>query len=407
MNASTRTLWVLLPLAALAGCVISETRPEEYTPAVQATDVPESALLDVGIQVFDTGLKEGEADPKDNEYANVREAEARYIPVQLKDTLQNTGHWGMVRVVPQRSEAMDLHVSGEILESSGEKLKVRVTVVDATNREWFSRKYEGRADSAMYSDSKVLNRDPYQSLYNIIANDLAEFREQLAPEDFAEVRRVAELRFAQSLAPQSFASYLKESGGRVTTARLPAHDDPMLERVRSIREREYMFVDTLNEHYSTFFRQMEDPYENWRKFTYEELIARREVERTAMWQKLLGVAAIGAAFMIEDDYSTSVDNTARTVAVIGGVELLRAGFQTGKEAKIHATALAELGESFNSEIQPVVVEVQGETRRLQGSAETQYGEWRELLKEIYGTETGFLEAIPDVRAAADEDSVQP
>jgi hypothetical protein len=93
--------------------------------------------------------------------------------------------------------------------------------------------------------------------------------------------------------------------------------------------------------------------------------------------------------------------------VIGGVELLRAGFQTGKEAKIHATALAELGESFNSEIQPVVVEVQGETRRLQGSAETQYGEWRELLKEIYSTETGFLEAIPDVRAAADEDSVQP
>mgnify|MGYP006203060155 CR=1 FL=1 len=30
----------------------------------------------------------------------------------------------------------------------------------------------------------------------------------------------------------------------------------MLERVRSIREREYMFVDTLNEHYSTFSRQM-------------------------------------------------------------------------------------------------------------------------------------------------------
>ena len=30
-----------------------------------------------------------------------------------------------------------------------------------------------------------------------------------------------------------------------------------------------MFVDTLNEHYSTFSRQMENPYESWRKFTYE------------------------------------------------------------------------------------------------------------------------------------------
>jgi hypothetical protein len=181
----------------------------------------------------------------------------------------------------------------------------------------------------------------------------------------------------------------------------------MLQRVRNIREREYMFVDTLNEHYSTFSRQMETPYESWRKFTYEELVARREVERTAMWQKILGAAALAGAFMIEENYSTSVDNTARTVAVLGGIELLRAGFQTGKEAKIHATALAELGESFNAEIQPVVVEVQGETRRLQGSAETQYHEWRELLKEIYGEETGFLNEVPNVQAAVDEDVARP
>jgi hypothetical protein len=120
------------------------------------------------------------------------------------------------------------------------------------------------------------------------------------------------------------------------------------------------------------------------------------VERTAMWQKLLGVAAIAGAFAINDNAGSSIDDTARTILVAGGIEMLRAGFQTGKEAKIHADALAELGASFNADIAPVVVETQGETRRLQGSAETQYHEWRKLLQEIYATETGFETEAPTI-----------
>ena len=390
-------LLVLLPVLLLTGCVVSEIRPEEYTPAVQAqVDVPEDRLLDVGIALFDPGLEDGE-DPDEGVYRNVREAESRFVPSQLKDTLQGTGHWGMVRVVPGRSDAMDIYVWGRILHSDGEVLELRVRVEDSTNRVWFQRDYEARADSAMYADSAVLGRDPFQSIYNIIANDMLEYREKLKPEDFTEIRRVSELRFAHSLAPESFAGYLSESSkGELKVVRLPARDDPMLERVRRIREREYMFVDTLNDHYATFQLQMEEPYDSWRKFGYEEIVSRREVERTAMWQKLLGVAAIAGAFAVNDNAGSSIDDTARTILVAGGIELLRAGFQTGKEAKIHADALAELGASFNADIEPVVVEAQGETRRLQGSAETQYHEWRKLLKEIYATETGFETEAPTI-----------
>jgi hypothetical protein len=393
-----RRILPLIPALVLSGCVISEIKPEEYTPAVQAqAEVPEDRLLDVGIALFDSNLPKTGDDPGEGIFRNVREAESRFIPNRLKDTLQGTGHWGMVRVVPERSEAMDVHVSGKILRSDGEVLELEVAVRDSTNRLWFERDYEARADSAMYADSAVLGRDPFQSIYNIIANDMLEYRDKLRPVQFTEIRRVSELKFARSLAPESFGDYLEEDReGELKVVRLPARDDPMLDRVRRIREREYMFIDTLNDHYATFQFQMEEPYDSWRKFGYEELIARREVERTAMWQKLLGVAAIAGAFAINENAGSSVDDTARAVLVAGGIEMLRAGFQTGKEAKIHADALAELGESFNADIEPVVVQAQGETRRLQGSAETQYHEWRKLLQEIYATETGFQTEAPTI-----------
>ncbi|MCP4090054.1 MAG: hypothetical protein GY746_09705, partial [Gammaproteobacteria bacterium] len=39
-------------------------------------------------------------------------------------------------------------------------------------------------------------------------------------------------------------------------------------------------------------------------------------------------------------------------------------------------------------VEPLVVEVEGQTHRLTGSAEEKYREWRRLLHDIYATETG-------------------
>ena len=392
---------LLLAALLLAGC--AGPRPADtYVDAVQASgEIVESELLDVGIGAFDTGLAERGEKPAEGVYRGVREAEARYLPVQLKETLQNTGQWGMIRVVPENSVGMDVHVSGKILMSDGEILALRITARDATERPWFTRDYQTRADSELYIESASLGREPYQRIFNLIANDLLAFRESLKEPALVEIRRVSELRFAQDLSPEAFEGYLKaRRDGRLEVIRLPAHDDPMLVRVRQIRERDFMFLDTLNEHYSTFHHQMASPYESWRKFTYEELMARREIEQRAFWQKAAGVAAIAGAIMMGGDSVSS--DTARTVLIIGGVELVKAGIQTGREAQIHENALIELGRSFSTEIEPVVVEVRGETRRLEGSAETQYQEWRELLRAIYGAETGFLEAVPELRVAAGE-----
>jgi hypothetical protein len=61
---------------------------------------------------------------------------------------------------------------------------------------------------------------------------------------------------------------------------------------------------------------------------------------------------------------------------------------------VHADALKELTQSFQSEVAPQVVEVEGHTLRLTGTAEDQYREWRKMLKQLYLEETGTAAAPP-------------
>ena len=59
-----------------------------------------------------------------------------------------------------------------------------------------------------------------------------------------------------------------------------------------------------------------------------------------------------------------------------------------KQAEIHEQALAELTQSLGMEIEPNVLEIEGQSIELKGSADTQYGEWRRILREIYAADQG-------------------
>jgi len=400
-----------LPLAILlGGCVVSETRPVEYKPATSAqVEVPAEQRLGVVIVEFDPGLPEAEetATDKLGVPPEVRKAESRYMAYHLKKTLEQTGQWGAVRVVPSERPGAELVVNGKIVHSDGEVLEIEVRAEDATGRQWIDRKYESRADSGTYSDGEVLDRDPFQNVYNEVANDLLAARSSLDSGELVEVREVAELRFAEDLAPATFEGYLeKDRRGDYEIARLPAEGDPMVARMEAVRDRDLLFVDTLNEYYASFYREMEEPYDSWRKYSYDEALALRELRAAARWRKLIGAAAVVGSVMIDQDSRTT--QAASDVMLIGGIELFRQGIQVGKEAKMQAEVLAELGTSFGQEIQPAVVDVAGETRRLEGSAATQYAEWRKLLRDIYEAETGVSAPAPDtgVIELADHESTQ-
>ena len=82
-----------------------------------------------------------------------------------------------------------------------------------------------------------------------------------------------------------------------------------------------------------------------------------------------------------------------------GLNRIIGGLQRSNEAEAHIGAIAELSESFGAQAAPMVVSVEGQERRLTGTAQAQYEGWRRLLKEIYQAETGFTQQI-DVGAPA-------
>ena len=385
---------VVLALAMLSGCsTLSMHRDVSGPIAVNrsVSEIPESQLLDVWIEVFDPG-----ALPTDPEDANglsldIRKAEARYLPEQLRATMEKTGYWGAVRMVPRGTEGGEVLVSGKILASDGERLALRITAQDARGHQWFSSVYRAEVPATVYQ-STGQHGDPFQSLYNAIANDLAKIRARLAAKDITTIRRVAELRFAADLAPDAFTGYLQRNeSGEYTINHLPSHDDPMYRRIQAIRERDFLLIDTLNGHYDNFHREMEQPYTEWRKARTEEAAALHEIEQDALKRKLLGVGAIIGAIAIE---TTGKGNSAtgsvlRDTMVLGGVYAIKSGFDKDSETGIHRDAIEELGHSFASEAQPLVVEVDGRTHKLTGSAEEQYTRWRGLLRQIYTTETGL------------------
>jgi len=316
--------------------------------------------------------------------------------MQIRNTLEGTGHWGQVRVVPADAAALDVQVSGKIMESTGQLLRIDMTVVDATGRLWFKREYQQTADTRSYKDQSGQPRDPFQNLYSTFANDLLAYRQQLQAADLENVRRVSELRFAKDLAPYAFDSYLTQDKKKATyqVVRLPADDDPLLVRMDRIRERDYALIDTVNEHYSLFAENMSEPYTNWRRYSYAELEAEDEAKRSALTRKLLGAAAIVGGLVVGSEANTYAGQAAATGAIFGGAYAIKSGFDKGAEVKMHSESLKQLGESFQAEVQPMVVEVEGRTLQLKGTAEEQYHEWRRLLKELYENETGVPVQTP-------------
>ncbi|MDG2376453.1 MAG: hypothetical protein P8M18_08890 [Woeseiaceae bacterium] len=392
-------------IAALAvtlisvGCTVSEVIHAENTQLdVASLQVSEALLLDVGVLNFAPGVPEDNDSEQTRIYPEVREAEARYLPYHIKTTLQGTGFWGAVRVIPSMQVATDVYVGGIIEESDGEFVTLRMQARDATGRFWFEETYSMQTGISSYAEYRDRTQDPYQKIFNDFANDLHSFVLTLEPKEIARIREVSELQFFADMAPAAFGEHLSsDEDAMVTVQRLPAQNDPMVDRLRQIRERDRLVVDTLNEHYANFYYGIALPYEGWRKRTREQSVAYRQNRKSAVQRALIG-AAVVAGSMAVDTRSSSysryrAERIAQSAAINRGWRTIMNAVRQHHAAGIHREEIKELSESFVAEAAPMVVQVQGETMRLTGTAEAQYESWRKLLREIYETETGFSENI--------------
>jgi len=382
-----RAIFLFFWLLILAGCTTYDVRTTDFqTAETLEVDTPDAYLLDVGIEVLEPDI---EGVPEDGVvFKRVREAESVWVAQKLKETLESTNAWGAVRIVPDEEVIMDLLVSGKIVQSDGETLSLDILVKDQTGRTWLENNYSQVISHYAY-DPSLRENEPFQGIYNQVANDLLEILQKTSLEKRRAIRSISAMRFAQSFSPEAFNQYLVEDrNGYYRLDRLPADNDPMLNRVQSIQARDHMFVDVLQDYYFGFASNMEDPYREWRAQSYQETQLIRELQTSARNRRLAGWLAIigGAAGSIEGNRYVA---TAGMVSIMAGLAELQQSYGERDEASMHIETLSEIGQSLEEDLEPSVIELQDRTITLSGTVRDQYDEWRQILANMYYLETGI------------------
>ena len=376
-----------------SACATHTVKTTSYTPIVQdSQNVPEDLLLDVGVAVFDPGIDEIHKDDEDTTNNEIRVAESRYAPYLLAETLQRSANWGIVRVMPNNESPMDVQVNGTILRSNGEAMMIRVEVSDSRGRHWYTKEYEEVISQFSYDPQNRQKNDPFQVIYNKIANDLLAFRQRnIEDTEVKEIRTVSEILFAKRFQDEVFSGYLTQNRqGEYQLTSLPADNDPILGRIRNIRERDFMFIDTVQDYYATYARTMRLPYDSWREQSYQETITLRELEASARRRFIAGAAAVVGGIAAASNGGNWATQAGGATGVGAGAFLIKSGFDKQAEARIHMQALEELGQSLENVIVPQVLGLDDRTITLSGSVEEQYGQWREILADLYAAEMGDL-----------------
>ena len=388
LNPTILMIWLI---TGLAGCSTQTVRVVDMTPPKQLTQsLPEDQLLDVGISTFVGNIPE-DYDERIAQIISpeIRRAEIQYLPYITKNLIQSSGNWGAVRVVPRPSQAVDVIVSGEIIESTGETLKLKIAVHDATGKQWYEKDYSALASKYAYEDSFPQDVDAFQSIYKEITDDLLEYRLTLSKSDIQQIRAVAEMRFAQSFASEAFGEHVsQEESGQYRLLKLPSEDDPMLASVRKVREREYLFIDTIDEYYANFHRSVYPTYQVWRKARYDDMITYKKLQTKAK-NRIVGgaiglVGSVGTIYA-SDDWAA---DTSGIAGVIGSATVISKAILKKNEAEQYAERLRELATETERELVPTTIELENRTIKLQGSVDEQYTELRSILKTLYYEDLG-------------------
>jgi len=379
-------------LTAVSACTTFEYHETKVVKikqldAEQEQLVDEAQILDVGIILFDPG--EIDLDDEDLAYSSVRQSESVWFSTQLKKTLEKSNAWGLVRALPRENLPIDLTVTGELLESNGEFVKLNVKAVDSTGLVWVDKVYEQQASAYAYNPEVNLPDDPFQATFNEIANDLFVYQESMRAEQLLNIRSVAKVLFARDFVPNAFDDYVVEGeNGAVSLTRIPASSDPMMKRVERIRSRNDLFVDVIQDYYRAFNRKMEGPYQEWRKLSYKEVVYARQLKAQGQKEKIAGLAVLAGGILAATGDNSGRTRAAGHVGIIAGAQLFGRSFLKTEEALSHSSRLRELGASLEAQLEPSIVDLQDRSVTLSGTVDDQFQEWRRILGEMFILQEG-------------------
>lgn len=226
-------------------------REREAGPS-SSPEAAEGVRLDLAIEIFDLGVEDQARRDGDAELPpDLTHAEARFISTELRRTLEDSGSWNAVRVVPVPGDGFDVIVSGTMLHA-GSSLVLQIEARDALGR---------RRRPEVYRETESASR---KELYARIASDLLMWRHEAGPQNLEAIHHTALLHFGARLAPETFARYLEPQESPSGLARAPDLEDPLKQRLTNVWERDRGYLTILNDHYLAFHDSMAGPYDDWR-----------------------------------------------------------------------------------------------------------------------------------------------
>lgn len=307
--------------------------------------------LNVSIAVFDPGVPADQSLHRDlGIFPRIREIESKLLPFALREALVKDGGWGAIRVVPESDSAAELLVTGVIGRSDGEQLDVIIRAVDSRGQVWLDRTFAGRPGGS--------------GLYRRIAAELDQAREQLDQRTLDRIVEVSLLRYGTELAPSAFADFLQANGdGTFAINRLPAADDPMVARIKRLRETEYVITDAVDIKFQELYAEIASVNEVWRDYRRKNLDYQAgDIQRA---------------------------QSGRSEYPRGSYESLLSIYENYKYHRITAQEQDRLAVAFDNEVGPRVQAMEQRVAELQGWVDDKYAEWNRILEELYDAETAI------------------
>ena len=364
-----RYTWPVLVSISLLTCISSlparaqqDSSKASPTPVQTARDISE---LSVSVSIFDPGIPADTSTHRRLQvYPKIREIEALFLPFVLRETLLRTHEWGPVRVVPEPDIAAELLLSGTILRSDGEVLELRVRAVDASGRVWIDKPYRG-VDTSNITSKEALKSgiSRYQKLYDNVAKDLQAARALMDQKALNDIVEISLLRYAGHLVPSVFGDYLsEESDGIYKLNRLPAADDPIIERIARIRDVEYVMTDAVDKKFKELHADIAEVYDLWRKYRREYIQYQKDEAEHA--------------------------RTSNSSAPRGSYEAIKKSYDNFKWARLAEQEQSKWAEGFDTEVGGTVEAVEARVAELEGWVDQHYAEWDRMLSEIFLLESG-------------------
>ena len=254
---------------------------------------------------------------------------------------------------------------------------------------WFEKKYEQRASSYAYNPEVNIPGDPFQATFNEIANDMFSYQENLTAKQLVNIRSISKVLFARDFVPDAFDGFVvNDESGQLSLTRIPADNDPMMQRVERIRARNDLFLDVVQDYYRAFNLKMNGPYQEWRKLSYKEVLYSRQLKEQGRKERIAGLVAIAGGVAAATTSNSRGTRLGGQVGVIAGANLFTNSFTKTEEALGHSSTLRELGASLESELEPSIVDLQDRSVTLSGTVDDQYQEWRRILGRMFSIEEG-------------------